>query len=115
MIEITKKRDEAMLVWMRNAMIEQLVESVAYYNEYDVKAHITDTLKRIANTEGYKVDMYCNEKFHAYGVNYNQPHIKITEADEGFTVRMFRMKQGNIVVDYDAKMLMTKEEREIMR
>jgi hypothetical protein len=105
-------RDEAMLVYMRNRMVEDLCTSIEWYREYGGKEHITDTLSRVANTQGYHVDLACVEEFHCYGRKYNQKHVKITEADEGFTLRMFVMDNGSLVIDYDYELLMSKAERE---
>jgi hypothetical protein len=106
------KRDEAMLVWMRNAMVEQLCDAVEWYKEFGGKEHISDTLTRIANTQGYHVDLACEEEFYRFGTLYNQKHIKIVEEDEGFTIKLYKMANGNLVVDYDSEMLMDKESRE---
>jgi hypothetical protein len=105
-------RDEAMLIWMRNRMLEDLESAIEWYKKFGGKEHISDTLTRIANTQGYNVDVACEEGFYRFGRLYSQKHIKIVEADEGFTIRLFKMENDNLVMDYDSEMLMSKAERE---
>lgn len=106
------RRSEQVLVWMRNAIVEELSSAVDWYENYGGKEHIRFALSRLMATEGYSVDMRCTESFSNYGKVYNHEHIKIVEADEGFTIRIYPIGVGNLIMEYNEDMLLTREENE---
>jgi hypothetical protein len=91
-------------------MVDDLYNAIDKHSETGIKSEITNVLKRISQTQGYNVDINCDETFYSLGERHSVKHVKITESDEGFTIRVFNI--GDMIrLDYDFQMMLTEEER----
>lgn len=98
------------LVYLRNRLVEQVLDSIDIYNNQKIKAHLVDLCNRISYTDGWSVDVACTETFYIRGNRFDdRPHIKIAER-EGFVVRIMKL-DGILQCEFDHYDLMTDEEK----
>lgn len=107
---VVNMKTNAELVYLRNRLVEQVMDYIDIYNTHEIKSHLTDLCNRISYTDGYNIDIACTETFYIRGKRFDdRPHIKIVE-DEGFVVRIMKL-DGILQCDFDHYDLMTDEQK----
>lgn len=101
-------KTNAELVYLRNRLVDQLHDSIDMYHEGDT-SHLVELLNRVAQADGWSVDVASIEPFFIRGRKYvNRSHVKI-EGEEKFIVRIMKI-DGKLQYELNHYMLMTNEE-----